>query len=71
MAAQEARFPIGTVYMSRGKHPRRCTVVDIWRTYDAKGEMVRLRYVAEHSFMGDTVLDRDVPETAIAMGFVS
>ena len=63
-------FPVGTVYMTRGKAPRHCTVTDIWRTYNAKGQLVRVRYVAEHGLLGQTVTDHDVTETTIKMGFV-
>jgi hypothetical protein len=45
-----------------------CAVTDILKTYNSKGELVKIRYVAEHQFMGQTVTDRDVVETTIAMG---
>lgn len=63
-------FPIGTQFKTRGKHPKLCTVVDVWKTYDSKGELVRVRYVATHEAMGQTVTDRDVPRTTVAMGLV-
>ena len=66
----DACFPQGTVYMTRGKSPRRCTVIDIWRTYDLAGRLVRVRYVAGHEFMGQTVINHDVTETTIKMGLV-
>ena len=62
----EPRFKIGQEYAPRGKVKRLCRVVDILRTYNAAGELVRLRYVATHSFMGQTVTDSDVCETTIA-----
>ena len=65
---RETRFPIGTKFATRGRHPRTCTVVDIWRTFNVAGELVRIGYVATHEFMGRTVLERDIPETTIAMG---
>jgi hypothetical protein len=61
-------FPIGTKFKSRGKHPRECTVVDIFKTYNSKDELVSVRYVAEHQFMGQTVTDTNVLHTTIAMG---
>lgn len=64
------RFNIGQTFTTRGKSPRECTVIDILRTYNSAGEMVRLRYVATHTFMGQTVTDSDVCETTIAMGAV-
>ena len=68
MSIAEPRFPIGTQYRTRGKSPRLCTVTDIWRTYNAAGELVRVRYVADYEFLGQTISDCDVVETTIAMG---
>lgn len=70
LAAQprEPKFPIGQQYKTRGKAPRLCTVVDIHKTYNAAGELVKLRYVATHDFAGQVIADRDVCETTIAMG---
>jgi hypothetical protein len=65
---KEARYPIGTVFKSRGKSPKRCTVIDFLKTYDSRGELVQIRYVATHEFMGQIVTDRDVCEASIAMG---
>ena len=64
----EPKFPIGTQFKTRGKHPRLCVVMDIWRTYNAVGDLVRVRYVADHEFMGQVIRDCDVCETTIAMG---
>lgn len=65
---QDSKYPIGTVYQSRGKYPRTCTVVDILKTYNAAGELIMIRYIATHEFSGQTVTDRDVVETTITMG---
>jgi len=62
------KYPIGTKYLTRGKHPRLCTVTDIWKTYDSKGDLVHKRYVATHDMLGQTVTDRDVVEVTIARG---
>lgn len=64
------RFNIGTQFKTRGKHPRLCTVTDILKTYNSAEELVSIRYVATHEFMGQTVTDRDVVETTIAMGLI-
>jgi hypothetical protein len=58
--APDPKFPIGTKYRTRGKAPRDCTVVDILRTFNAKDELVSVRYVSAHEFMGQIVIDRDV-----------
>jgi len=62
------RFPIGTRFALRGKGSRLATVVDVWRTYNLAGELVKLRYVATHEFAGQTVTDSDVVDTTIARG---
>ena len=66
----EQRFEIGTKYKTRGKHPKLCTVIDVLRTYNSKGELVKLRYVSVHEFLGQHVMDYDVVDATIAMGKV-
>lgn len=63
------RFEIGTKYMGRGK--RICTVVDVYRTYNSAGELVKLRYVSTHEFMGQVITDYDVVDTTIARNIIS
>ena len=62
----EARWPIGTKFKTRGKHPKDAEVVDILKTYNNSGELVRIRYVAVTYTMGQPVYDYDVPDTTIA-----
>ncbi len=59
-------YPIGTQFQTRGKAPRTCTVIDILKTYNSKGELVTTRYVATHEFCGQQVVDRDVVAATIA-----
>lgn len=61
-----SRFQIGQQFMTAGKSPRLCTVTDILKTYNNKGELVRTRYEATHYFGGQQVTDHDVCETSIA-----
>lgn len=63
-----ARFPIGTQYLTRGKHKDLCTVVDILKTYNNAGDLVSIRYVTAHEFCGQVVTDSSVVDTTIAMG---
>lgn len=49
---------IGTQYIDRKK--RLCTVTDVWTTYNAAGEPVRIRYVVAHDFCGQSILEHDV-----------
>ena len=62
------RFPVGTTFTPRGKHATLCTVTDYHTTTNLRGEVVRVRYVAEHAFLGQQVRDADVAETTIARG---
>ena len=62
------RFAIGQQFIPIGKRKDVCTVTDILRTYNAKNELVSIRYVATHEFMGQTVTDHDVCEATIARG---
>lgn len=65
------KFLSGTTFMSRGRHPRLCTVVDVHMTHNLAGEHIRTRYVAIHEFMGQVITNTDVTETAVAMGLVA
>lgn len=71
MDERQAAFKVGQVFKTRGKFPRLCTVVDVWKTYNADGGLVKLRYVAEHIFRGQIVTAHDVVETTIAMGQIN
>lgn len=62
------KYPIGTTYRQRKNPTRECTVVDQLTTLNSQGEVVSIRYVATHEFMGQLVTDRDVVETSITMG---
>ena len=64
------RFKPGTTFMTRGKHPRTCTVTDVLTTYNLAGAVVKLRYVAVHDFCGQPVIDVDVVDTTIARGLI-
>jgi hypothetical protein len=61
-------YLIGTKYKTRGKAPRLCEVVDILKTYNLAGELVKTRYVSTHDFMGQKVTDYDVVKTTISIG---
>jgi len=40
-------FPIGTEFTTRGKPSQRHTVVDVYRTYNSAGDLVKTRYVTD------------------------
>lgn len=62
---------IGTKYQNRGKRKDICTVIDILKTYNNAGDLVQTRYVAEHTFMGQQVIERDVVATTIKIGMIN
>ena len=62
---------IGKQYKTRGKHPRLCTVIDVHTTCNQKGEIVKVRYVSEHVFLNQKVIDKDVVKTTILMNEVT
>lgn len=64
----EAKYQIGQKFMTRGKHPKFAQVVDVLRTYNSAGELVKISYVTKHSFLGQIITDHDTYETTITMG---
>ncbi len=68
---REPQFPIGTKFTPRGKNRSECEVVDILRTYNAKGEQVKLRYVCRYPFLGQDVYNYDIVETTIKMALMN
>lgn len=63
-------FKIGTQYLSSGKHKKLCTVQDILKTYNSKNELVDVRYVSSHLYMGQMVRDYDVCKVTIQRGLI-
>ena len=56
----EFRKPIFEIGQKFLDGDRVCTVTDILRTYNAKDELVSVKYVATHEFCGQVVTDRSV-----------
>ena len=65
-AERRPHFPIGTRFTPRGRSTV-YTVIDIYTTRNAAGELVRFEYFTEHAFAGLIVTER-VPETTVARG---
>lgn len=63
-------YPIGTKFMSGGKYPYECTVVDILKTYNSKNELVRIGYEATHEFLGQIITDHNLPAASIGRGLI-
>jgi hypothetical protein len=61
---------IGVQYMTRGKSPRLCTVVDEHTTYASNGSIYKVRWVSTHEFMGQLMTNYDVVRTSIVMNLV-
>ena len=53
----QAQYKIGTKYRPVRKHTYDCVVTDVLTTTNSKGEIVKIRYVAEHEFCGQVVTD--------------
>jgi len=64
-------YPIGTQYKTRDKRADLCTVTDILKTYNSKGELVKTYYVSTHDFCGQAVTNYEVPAVSIARGLIS
>ncbi|MCK9442545.1 MAG: hypothetical protein M0Q13_14140 [Methanothrix sp.] len=57
---------IGTKFIRRTSKRRDIeTVTDILTTYNSKDEIVAIRYVATHKFMGQLVTNSDIVKTTI------
>ena len=61
----EIKYKLGTQFITRGKNPKLCTVIDIHKTYNYANELVKIRYVCVHTFMGQNITDQNVPQTTI------
>lgn len=64
------RYEIGQQYIARGKRKDICTIVDIYKTYNSKNELVKIGYVTEHEFLGESIKEYDVPQATIARGLI-
>lgn len=62
------RYPVGTKFTTRGKAVKACFVSDFLTITNSKGDVIGCQYVAIHQFLGQTVTDWNVPESAIARG---
>ncbi len=61
------RFRIGLKFKRQRKHAKIETIVDIFTTTSKQtGEIVKIRYVTSHDFLGQQVLDYSVLDTTIA-----
>lgn len=52
-------YAIGTEFMTLGKHPRVCTIRDVWTTYNTAGEVVRIEYVSDSDYIGGKLEQTD------------
>jgi len=66
----DPRIKIGTTFYMRGKTPKVCTVTDILTTTNSKGEVVDIRFVAVHEFMGQQIEDNNVIDNSILMRLI-
>lgn len=52
---KKENIKIGTQFYSGGKHKRLSTVIDIFKKYNSKNELVKTTYLEEHEFCGQKV----------------
>jgi hypothetical protein len=64
---KEPRFAVQQ-FKTFGRYTRWCRIVDIHRTYNLAGELVKVRYVATYDLHGQTTCDMDVEERRVAIG---
>lgn len=43
---------IGMKFLTGGKHKRLCTVIDIFKKYNSKNELIKTSYLEQHEFCG-------------------
>ena len=61
------KYQIGQQFTLTRKHSKQDrTIVDIHVTRNTSDEIVKIRYVTEHTFMGQVVIDSDVVPVTIA-----
>jgi len=63
-------FDIGTNFFNGGKHKKLCTVSDVLKTYNSRGELVKTSYTAIHLFMGQAVTEHNICKVTIQRGLV-
>lgn len=65
----EPHIPVGTKFIRRGTTRKDIeTVIDVHTTFNLKGEIVHVRYVSSHVFMGQELVCRGIPATTILRG---
>jgi hypothetical protein len=64
----QPKYSIGQTFTCGGKVKRVCTIIDIYKTFNSAGDLVKIAYVAEHQFLGQAIRDHDVCEVTIARG---
>lgn len=68
---QLPRFAPGTQYLPAGqKRPKIHTVTDVFTTRNLAGELVSIKYVSEHDFLGQKLKGYDIADATIARGLV-
>ena len=69
MLSENKDYPIGTKFYTAGKNKIICTVVDILKTYNSKGELVKTIYLEEHPFAGQ-IIRSEVVKASISLRLI-
>ncbi len=64
----KAEITIGTTFLSRGKYPKTCKVIDIYKTYNVSGNLIKTSYVATHELAGQIITETDISAATIIRG---
>lgn len=61
---------IGTQFKALGKRGDIKTIIDIHKTFNHVGELVRTTYVTTHNFCGQAIKTYDVTNTEVRRGII-
>jgi len=61
------KYEIGQQFTTRGKRQDVCTIIDIYTTTNESGEVVCIRYIAQHEFLGQ-IIDAEYCAATVARG---
>ena len=68
----KTKYSIGTEFIKVGRKNKNSWVVrDILITRDSSDTIVKIRYLCEGTFLGQSMMDDDVVETTIARGLLN
>lgn len=73
---KQARWPVGTKFDHKHRYARgksetfTYTIIDIWKTYNDAGALVKIQYICHHPYIGVPVESIE-NDTTVAMGVMA